>query len=250
MRRESPLAFTLIELLVVVTIIISLLAILMPSMNRAVLSAEEAVCAADLSTIGKASLSYAADAFGHLPRYEGASHVYIIHADSRRDMEQTYGLSRQHWYATTMGESHGADISSWNNDLFYGYDGTGPDTYNGQVVVGRFLFTSDRSQNINFKNFPPGAQGKPKFPQRVADNAHWNLLAADMNREWPNSLSPNAFDWTRNGALPYGASHLYGPPMGEPPAGAHEIALDASVFWVDGADLVNYAAYNNSDLYW
>lgn len=60
-------AFTLIELLVVVAIIVALLAILVPSLNRAIETAKLAVCASNLHQTGNASLSYAADQQRFLP---------------------------------------------------------------------------------------------------------------------------------------------------------------------------------------
>src|SRR5207253_2093486 len=47
--------FTLIELLVVVTVIVALLAMLAPALDKAVYQAELAVCAANLRTIASAA---------------------------------------------------------------------------------------------------------------------------------------------------------------------------------------------------
>lgn len=60
-------AFTLIELLVVVAIITALLAILLPSMGRAVYEAQSAVCASNKRQIGTGTLAYAADFQGYYP---------------------------------------------------------------------------------------------------------------------------------------------------------------------------------------
>jgi len=54
-------AFTLIELLVVVAIIVALLAILLPSMGKAIELSEDAVCTAHIGQMGKAMLGYVAD---------------------------------------------------------------------------------------------------------------------------------------------------------------------------------------------
>jgi hypothetical protein len=59
MRRVF--AFTIIELLVVVTIIVVLLALLAPALDKAVYQAELAVCASRLKGIGTASFMYAQD---------------------------------------------------------------------------------------------------------------------------------------------------------------------------------------------
>jgi prepilin-type N-terminal cleavage/methylation domain-containing protein len=58
MRRHG---FTLIELLVVVAIIVALLAILLPSMNRAVALAERAICVSNQRQIMGGALGFAAD---------------------------------------------------------------------------------------------------------------------------------------------------------------------------------------------
>jgi len=59
--------FTLIELLVVVTIIVALLAILLPSMSRAVAAAETAVCASNLRQLNVALTGYVMDRHGWFP---------------------------------------------------------------------------------------------------------------------------------------------------------------------------------------
>jgi len=64
MRRDG---FTLIELLVVVSIITVLIAILLPSMSRAVEVTHRAVCASNLHQIGSGMISYATDHFGQIP---------------------------------------------------------------------------------------------------------------------------------------------------------------------------------------
>jgi prepilin-type N-terminal cleavage/methylation domain-containing protein len=57
-RRLRP-AFTLIELLVVITIIVVLLALLTPALDKAIYQAELAVCGANLRSIATGAVSYA-----------------------------------------------------------------------------------------------------------------------------------------------------------------------------------------------
>lgn len=66
-------AFTLIELLVVVAIIVALLAILLPSMNRAIEIAEIAACGSNERQQITGMISFASDSFGQLPPYRSNS---------------------------------------------------------------------------------------------------------------------------------------------------------------------------------
>src|SRR5690349_21021853 len=53
-------AFTLIELLVVITIIVVLISLLTPAVDRAIYQAELAVCGANKNAIAKGAIAYAA----------------------------------------------------------------------------------------------------------------------------------------------------------------------------------------------
>lgn len=61
MSEPRARAFTLVELLVVITIIVALMAILAPAMDRAIYRAELAACAARLKAHGTTALTYAMD---------------------------------------------------------------------------------------------------------------------------------------------------------------------------------------------
>src|SRR5688500_12893572 len=61
-------AFTLIELLVVITIIVVLLALLTPALDKAIYQAELAVCGATQNGTADSALTYAMD---HKRRYPG-----------------------------------------------------------------------------------------------------------------------------------------------------------------------------------
>src|SRR5688572_14459762 len=67
MRRPG---FTLIELLVVVTIIVVLLALLTPALDKAIYSAELAVCGSQLHAIGSGATIYAAQFRRYYPYRE------------------------------------------------------------------------------------------------------------------------------------------------------------------------------------
>jgi len=67
-KQGERAAFTLIELLVVIAILSLLLSLLTPSLVQAKALAQRAVCAANLKGLGNASLLYAGDNGGYVPR--------------------------------------------------------------------------------------------------------------------------------------------------------------------------------------
>ncbi len=66
MRTQNRKAFTLVELLVVIGIIALLIAMLMPALNKARVSAMTVACASNMRQIGMMFANYAAD-HGYLP---------------------------------------------------------------------------------------------------------------------------------------------------------------------------------------
>ena len=72
MDRTSPAAFTLVELLVVITIIVVLLALLMPALDKAIYQAELAVCGTNLHGIGLGIGNYAMNHRRQYPYRRGA----------------------------------------------------------------------------------------------------------------------------------------------------------------------------------
>ncbi len=73
-------AFTLIELLVVVSLIVLLVALLLPALGRAREIGRRTVCASNLQQIGNAMLSQAADSGGRLPLgYVDSAHGSTYH---------------------------------------------------------------------------------------------------------------------------------------------------------------------------
>ncbi len=65
--RRNRFGFTLVELLVVISVIVLLVAILLPSLNKARLLAKRTVCAATLRSLGTAGTLYQSDFEGYLP---------------------------------------------------------------------------------------------------------------------------------------------------------------------------------------
>jgi prepilin-type N-terminal cleavage/methylation domain-containing protein/prepilin-type processing-associated H-X9-DG protein len=88
MRKAK--AFTLVELLVVISIIALLLAILMPSLNKAREQGKKIVCGHGLKMLGTASLLYAAE-------WNGCTVPYVI-TNSRTEADDRYKLYGEYWF--------------------------------------------------------------------------------------------------------------------------------------------------------
>ncbi|MEO0476884.1 MAG: prepilin-type N-terminal cleavage/methylation domain-containing protein [Planctomycetota bacterium] len=67
MKRSQPFGFTLIELLVVISIIALLIAILLPALSRARITAQESLCRSNLRQLTTASVAYATENKGNFP---------------------------------------------------------------------------------------------------------------------------------------------------------------------------------------
>ncbi len=103
MRNDRPRArpvsgFTLIELLVVVAIITLLLAILLPSLSAARDEAKQTKCLANLSTLGKGFMTYAADNREYLSSGQSSHEIGINYPRQILDQE-IIGLHKVGWIA-------------------------------------------------------------------------------------------------------------------------------------------------------
>ena len=77
--RGKSAGFTLVEMLVVVAIIMLLLSIMMPSLNRAKEIGKAARCRAHLQELSYGHISYATDNGGRLPGMYGSVAAYQVH---------------------------------------------------------------------------------------------------------------------------------------------------------------------------
>jgi len=93
MPHNRKSAFSLIELLVVVTIIIALLAILLPSMSAAMLVAERTQCLTRQRSIGQALTTYASDNYGIYPSRTMPDAIHFADAYGYRSDYPYYGAN-------------------------------------------------------------------------------------------------------------------------------------------------------------
>jgi prepilin-type N-terminal cleavage/methylation domain-containing protein len=235
---RSRTAFTLIELLVVVAIIAALISILLPSMGAARLRAKEVVCGTDLRTLASVTLMYANEHNGYMPDLSlkpGTTNtlvdeLYWTWPDWRKLFEKKYGVTRQHWYATTA--------DSWNQDYLYnwGWNGTNPNTAT-HLVMGRFYFNCTKGNGdwlFGGLVDPLPQSVRPLFAQRLGQKSYYQMMWSDLNREWPPT--PGIVNWSTPGDPRIGASHLYGP-VTSMPAGTHAVNMDGAVEWRPGSQM-------------
>lgn len=90
---KSTMAFTLIELLVVVTIIVILLALLVPGMERAIYQAELMSCGTRLKSVATGAVAYAVankQAYPHRPGHIMAAMLYSNGGHDLRPVIESY----------------------------------------------------------------------------------------------------------------------------------------------------------------
>lgn len=180
-------AFTLIELLVVVAIIVILLAILVPSLSKALYRAELASCAAQLDGMGSAVITYAHANKSRYPyrsaldleagRDEGAP-VYLVFSGPMGILQYTNAAGRNDdrpIYTKIMGIKTFADpfcpeidledpnSQQMNDDVYSSYDLLWGWGYSGE---GKMLKAGDA---VTWEN--PGSRKLHK----------WNILAMDRD---------------------------------------------------------------------
>jgi prepilin-type N-terminal cleavage/methylation domain-containing protein len=117
-------AFTLIELLVVVTIIVLLVAMLLPSLSTAVRISNQAVCASNLHQMGSLILSYTGDNFRAFPTIGGSTiEIYQYDAPTARRLLEPYGLQEKIAFCTDGFAPEQTMTSEYqsNNFAFWGY---------------------------------------------------------------------------------------------------------------------------------
>src|SRR4051812_20866198 len=110
--RHRP-AFSLVEMLIVIGILIVLLALLLPAMNRAREQSRRAVCAANLRNIGAALMRYAVDNNGKLPYHYGNSYWLFDIPKPTRDAIVKAGAVRESFYCPSNAAMQNDD-KLWN----------------------------------------------------------------------------------------------------------------------------------------
>lgn len=155
-------AFTLVELLVVITIVVILLALLAPAMDKAIYQAELAVCGADYRTLGAAVATYAAGNKRYYPIRKGIQNLSSVrpsllyggdlrvNAFDDRPLLRTFLSINKHLQCPLSldVDLETRDPASWvygDRNLWFGWQfRSGARPYKGMLKVGdRFEWNTD-----------------------------------------------------------------------------------------------------------
>lgn len=226
MRHRN--AFTLIELLVVIAIIVALIAILLPSMGRAIEVSNRAVCGSNQRQLVLTALAYAADHKGIFPestRPDGEQSTWHVDPDQRDLLFKRYGLTFDSFSCPNM-----IDLDTWISETPSGISGY-------RVGLQRMW---------GMGNWTAAGATPWDSPRGIATTKNTAAMTADITAKsvWSPRVTLGAH--TRGGPIvgPVG----YTPEPEEIGVeGANVGLLDASVTWRDAADLNDYHQYSGTE---
>ena len=221
-------AFTLIELLVVVAIIVALIAILLPSMGRAIEISNRAVCGSNLHQFHTGILGYVSDHRGAFPdsrRDDGAFHTRYISTPV---------------YDKLLDNVGSADVMTCPNQfpVIYIFPTDTPPSglgYNlGYVYLGGFDFTGWNTSS-------PSTHALWDSARRITDSKATKLLADFIYQPLPTVPNPTVGAHGRGGGVRVDA------PTGIHPKdvgieGANITGMGGGVTWGPLDELKGYSA--------
>lgn len=186
-RKTAPVkAFTLIELLVVIAIIGMLIALLLPALSRARMSATRTGCSSNLHQIAIGMTNYLGDNDGYLP--------YFIPLMQRGGEEEEADLlsTLKRYVTDTRTFVCPADDTGVAEALNTSYD-----YWPGWIMWARELFRGDQAHSVarvvtRFYEFSPG-----KFPVMAdAEGWHMPLDETGKNASWWDGSVSALRNWT------------------------------------------------------
>ena len=177
MVRNKTNGFTLIELLVVISIISLLIAMLLPSVEKARASGEQIVCATNLRQMGMAMESYVNEWNDWMPYYEA---WYEDHHHSKLKVDAS-----GNWFWGKGFQTLGSVMNSYldsagdaNADILNTEQGLWCVSHNGQVIDDRF--------------------GGAPIPNRTSGATHGHLASYGYNFKYIGAqwgVGSNAASW-------------------------------------------------------
>lgn len=221
--------FSLIELLIVVSIILILISLLSPSLNKMLRSAHETVCANGIRDLLITTHAFADDSNGKFMDL-GNRPLYWTSAYWRKKLTTEYNLNRDHFYSPSN--------EKWNTDSFYYYN-KGKD-----MVMARFYFGSSSVQGGLHNAISSKDRGTPTFASKNYEEPKQKVLWTDLNRKW-NGYFLNPEDINRK----QGANHLYAPDVTWPSL-SHNGLIDGSIETPDQFEIKYRLRFRNADYHW
>ena len=240
-QRNIFRGFTLIELLVVITIIITLLAILLPSMGRAMEIADRAVCAARQNQLQVGFVSFATDRIGQLPN--------ILPVDSGAHMLWCWNNP----VADTLRNDYLGGKWEVMIDVTDRYSGEGQWEFPAQTFrLSGYIAMSHPWLEPGVRTDVFNTYGKDLSVMRMSDPSD-RLLLADPLYHTPPYDTGNVWAWRWNiAAYGYHRARSEGED-GTNAAGGNQTSLDGSTRWVDFKDMelrIFQVRFGQSRAYW
>lgn len=261
MMKSYRSAFTLIELLVVVTIIVVLLALLVPSLDRAIEQAQRAVCAANQDAVQTGSSTYAIqnrkDLISCRGREVEMSFVPKFDAQygSRPDDKNvdwlaalaSVGLASSSPVIESDGVPHHVPGKMWfcpSSD----YPGYWDPNFGQQYCTSTQYYGGIETWRSRLGGTEdPGVRSRS--PVRISTSRGNWVLTSDRSILISDSAvtSQGGSRWD-DGGLPiyWSGNPNHKSPEHPGPAGNNQSYMDGSVRWVDGRDLINIHSYRDN----
>lgn len=243
MARKSQNAFkkslfSLVELLVTAAVLMILISLLSPSLNKMLRSAHETTCAHGIRDLLLVTQVYASNDNGSFMdlRTNSSGTIatsaspYWAHGFWRKHLTEEYNLNRDTFYSPSN--------DKWNSDSFYRYGG------GSTMVMGRFYFGSPSNKSTYHNNTPSQFRGNPTFASHLNDTPSRKVLWTDLNRKWQGYFV-NPDDPDRR----HGSNHLYEPNL-DWPALTHNGNYDGSVTNQTSEDISHKMTISGAQLFW
>ena len=202
-RRRVPGGFTLIELLVVIAVIMILVSLVNPAVQRALILAGRANCSSNLHQWGIALMQYENDHNRLLPpRYPNTAYLQVFYGQSSpryyisEVLQQRYNISRKTWYCPVD--------EVWDDDYYWD-----PNNHKSYGSCTSYIYMGDKPDPRRTY-----LEGAVQFRKRssIGAPASTTVLMADMVRFYANA--PNVVShcdgYTADGLYGYAAYGIRG----------------------------------------
>jgi prepilin-type N-terminal cleavage/methylation domain-containing protein len=222
-------AFTLVELLVVIGIIALLIAILLPTLNRARSQAKMTQCMSNLRQLAQATIMYANDNRGWYPYRQAATATrpgasFAPQVFFQAGLEDDRGLFLRYLPGYSIEKSSPVFYSPTNEGLNHGYDRAWNKAIDGFYLIGYAYYGG-----YPYDNFWVGHQARP-----LRAGQHGTIpLFGDMAENKAISGEPKNWWYVAHARHKNGNGTQF---TDTPPEGIHCVMTDGSARWFAYSD--------------